>query len=62
MAEKTVVALLGLLKDPIKTEVESRRWAVRSLGDIAVQRMDGSLVGENARFTCVNANIMTKHS
>ncbi|KIR54961.1 cofactor D [Cryptococcus gattii Ru294] len=53
MAEKTVVALLGLLKDPTKTEVESRRWAVRSLGDIAVQRRDGSLVVESTTLNMI---------
>ncbi|OXB38247.1 hypothetical protein LQV05_006482 [Cryptococcus neoformans] len=53
IAEKTVVALLGLLKDPMKTEVESRRWAIRSLGDIVVQRMDGSLVVEPTTLNTV---------
>ncbi|WVQ76181.1 hypothetical protein IAR50_005840 [Cryptococcus sp. DSM 104548] len=44
--QKAVNALLGLLKEDqrVKVDVESRRWAVRSLGDICVQRRGGKVV------------------
>ncbi|WVQ80901.1 hypothetical protein IAT38_003008 [Cryptococcus sp. DSM 104549] len=44
ITDKAVKALLSLLDEPAKTDVESRRWAVRSLADVAVQRRDGVLV------------------
>ncbi|KAK8845579.1 hypothetical protein IAR55_006295 [Kwoniella newhampshirensis] len=44
--ERSVKALSELLDDTSsgRVDVESRRWAVRSLGDIAVQRREGSPV------------------
>ncbi|OCF59625.1 cofactor D [Kwoniella mangroviensis CBS 10435] len=41
LTDKAIKALLELLDKPEKIDIESRRAAVRSLGDIAIQRVDG---------------------
>ncbi|WWD08947.1 hypothetical protein V865_007062 [Kwoniella europaea PYCC6329] len=41
LTDKAIKALLELLDKPEKIDIESRRAAVRSLGDVAIQRLDG---------------------
>ncbi|OCF31205.1 cofactor D [Kwoniella heveanensis BCC8398] len=40
LTEKAVKALVGILGDIVKMDIESRKYAARSLGDIAIQRVD----------------------
>ncbi|WWD22528.1 hypothetical protein CI109_107021 [Kwoniella shandongensis] len=55
VTDKAVKALLSLLDDPTssKVDVESRRWGVRSLGDIVVQRSNGMLVVSPVVLTAI---------
>ncbi|WVO16748.1 hypothetical protein L204_104432 [Cryptococcus depauperatus] len=53
ITEKVIEALLGLLQDPDKVEVESRRWAVRSLADIVAQQSDGHPVVSSLTYNVI---------
>ncbi|WVQ93564.1 hypothetical protein IAU59_000639 [Kwoniella sp. CBS 9459] len=44
LTDKAVKALLAILSDTAKMDIESRRYAARSLGDIATQRRDGVMI------------------
>ncbi|TYJ51709.1 hypothetical protein B9479_007714 [Cryptococcus floricola] len=59
--QKAVKALLGLLKEDqrSKVDVESRKWAVRSLGDIGAQRRGGIVVVKYDTFHEITSALIT---
>ncbi|WVR03591.1 hypothetical protein IAU60_000583 [Kwoniella sp. DSM 27419] len=52
-ASRAVDALLGILADRTKIDVESRRYAARSLGDILEQRVDRQMIVSPEQFEAV---------
>ncbi|WWC85834.1 uncharacterized protein L201_000701 [Kwoniella dendrophila CBS 6074] len=53
ITDKAIEALLSLLNQPDKIDIESRRAAVRSLGNIASQKLEGALIVSNTQFDAV---------
>nr|XP_019048752.1 hypothetical protein I302_02526 [Kwoniella bestiolae CBS 10118]OCF27682.1 hypothetical protein I302_02526 [Kwoniella bestiolae CBS 10118] len=53
LTDKAIKALLGLLDKPDKIDIESRRAAVRSLGNIAVQRLHGEMIPSPSQLVSI---------
>ncbi|WVQ62666.1 uncharacterized protein L199_000813 [Kwoniella botswanensis] len=58
LTDKAIKALLELLDKPEKIDIESRRAAVRSLGDIAIQRVDGGMIVTPTQLTSILQNFV----
>ncbi|WRT63818.1 uncharacterized protein IL334_000743 [Kwoniella shivajii] len=59
LTDKAVKALLAILEHPEKIDVESRRASTRSLGNIAIQRINGKLVVSPSQFTSIIHSLIT---
>ncbi|WWC58144.1 uncharacterized protein I303_100679 [Kwoniella dejecticola CBS 10117] len=56
--DKAIKALLALLDQPDKIDIESRRSAIRSLGEIATQRVDGEMIVSQAQFANIFGSLV----
>ncbi|WVF65933.1 hypothetical protein IAT40_000671 [Kwoniella sp. CBS 6097] len=58
LTEQAVKALLAILGDVAKMDIESRRYAARSLGDIATQGGDAELIVSPAQLSSILAALL----